>query len=131
MSEMNLDRVRAALTNSPLAALTTISSLLAVLGMLTPLPAAIRGPAILLFLMVGPGSATMLWVEDLPSALRRSLIPAVGIGVVIIISTLAVTEGLWHPVWELALLIMANLGSVLAHTVHRSSPVDAIADHGR
>jgi peptidoglycan/LPS O-acetylase OafA/YrhL len=101
----------------PMASLAVVSSVLGTLGLITPLPSLVRGPAALLYAFAGPGAAIMLWMPEVSGALRRTLVPVLSMAAMIIVSYLAVLQGLWHPQWQLALMIVATLASVAVFNV--------------
>ena len=112
MTVLSTVRLRDTVADSPMALLAAVPSVLGVLAAIPQLISAVRGPAAIIFLFCAPGAAVMLWIQDIPTALRWSLVPAVGLAIVLLLSWIAVAEGLWHPDWELLLLILACLTSV-------------------
>ncbi len=98
--------------------LAAIAAICGLTGLAPALPTAVRGPALLLFAFAGPGAAVLDWFPELDTRLRRALVPGVGTAVLIIVSYLALLEGLWHPRGQLLVLICATLVSVgLATTI--------------
>jgi hypothetical protein len=98
------------------------ASLLGLLGLFPFLPSLLRGPAMLCYVLVAPGAAIMLWLPEVAGPLRRALVPVLSLAVVILVSYLAVLEGMWHPSAELAVLEVGTLGSVLTARLTRSAP---------
>jgi hypothetical protein len=94
----------------------------AVLGVLSlaPVPGWARAVLLALFLLTGPGLATVLWLR-LPSATVPAVVPVTGLAVTAA-STAALTwAGLWMPIPLLLSLAGAVAGSALLHAGRRRS----------
>jgi hypothetical protein len=114
-------------TRSPLfGRIALIACAAGLFGLVSQLPVALRGPGVLVFVLAGPGSAALLWFPDLDARLSRALVPTVGIAVMILVSYLAVLEGLWHPRGQLAVMIALTAASV-AVAARRSARVEVAA----
>lgn len=99
---------------APLAKLAVAAALLGVLGIPSIMPTFITGPAVLLFVFVGPGAAILIWTPDIAGPLRATLVPVLGLGVAILANYAALLEGFWHPRILLVLMIASTLASVVA-----------------
>jgi hypothetical protein len=99
---------------APLAKLAAAAALLGVLGIPSIMPTFITGPAVLLFVFVGPGAAILIWTPDIAGPLRAALVPVLGLGAAIMINYAALLEGFWHPRMLLVLMIAGTLASVIA-----------------
>jgi uncharacterized membrane protein len=74
-----------------------------IVASLEVLPPALQGPLVAAFIFLGPGAVLRNWVV-LPPSLTWVVIPAVGLSVVVLLSTLMVSVGAWHPMLSLVVL---------------------------
>ncbi|HWI31431.1 MAG TPA: glycosyltransferase [Microbacterium sp.] len=98
---------------SAVAAVAGVFGLLAVL----PIPTGLSLSFLAIFILVGPGSLLRAWVV-LPPGFAPIVIPAIGISVVLLVTTGLVFAELWNP--DLSLLAMAGLTGIAALVSLRS-----------
>lgn len=77
------------------------------------LPLNVRAMLLLGFVLIGPGSAALLWTE-LPLSLRLAVTPALGLAAVLGATTIAGFAEWWSPFVLLAVLAAVSAGSAVA-----------------
>lgn len=88
------------------AVVAAVAGLLA----LIPSPAWVRLPLVLLFVLAGPGAVLRAWVP-LPPFLAPMVVPAVGVALVILVTTAMAFTALWSPAISLLAMGVAVLAA--------------------
>ncbi|SDI77911.1 hypothetical protein SAMN05444157_0118 [Frankineae bacterium MT45] len=98
-----------------LSQLALASAFVALLSLIPVLPTFIKAPAAGFFVLVGPGAAILVWVKGLPTYASNALVILLSVAVNILVSYLAVLEGLWHPTIQMLLLQAGTVASILMY----------------
>lgn len=77
------------------------------------LPAQVSALLLLTFVLVGPGCAVLAWSSPLRASATLVFAPALGICVVVLVSTAAASFSWWHPISQLVVLVVASAGAAL------------------
>lgn len=89
-----------------------------------PAPSSLRVLPILVFMLVGAGSAVMCWI-DLPPAVTVAAVVGISIASMMAIAVTMAWLEFWHPKWSCLILagLVAASGAARLLTLHRSMPV--------
>ncbi|MCR2785374.1 MULTISPECIES: glycosyltransferase [unclassified Microbacterium] len=102
------------------ATLAAVGGVFGLLAML-PLPAGLSLAFVALFILIGPGALVRAWVV-LPPNFAPIVIPAIGISVMLLLTTAIVYAQLWNPLlWLLILAVVTCLGAVATFTIRRTA----------
>jgi hypothetical protein len=107
---LHVDRESGELTVDALL-LSRVAMVLGALGLLGAvriLPTVLLAVIIGAFVLAGPGSLLLSWYTHLPAYAVLALLPIVGLSFCILIVTLALLLGIYHPVWVLLGLTSAT-----------------------
>jgi hypothetical protein len=89
------------------------------------LPTVLLAVIIGAFVLAGPGSLLLSWYTPLPAYAVLALLPIVGLSFCILIVTLALLLGIYHPTWVLLGLTSATAVGGFARTRYLVGAEDA------